>query len=103
MDPNIEERYTKEYWERYFIEHCGATGARIKDDDDGWKVASPDFKSNEDKNKWHGTVQSRMGASGGMVAQYALICPDCGRWFDNGWYQSECRCGKEIPIKWVYP
>ena len=99
----IEERHTKEYWIKIFEEYMGTSNYVIKDDEDGWKVVFPKFDTEKAKHEWQEKVKDKMSYGPVMVTQYALICPNCGRWFDNGWYQTECWCGKKIPSHWWYP
>ena len=102
MNTEIDSKQTKEYWIKFFKEQYGAINVKITKLERGWKILTPIFGDRKNRKRFRENAEFG-GGRGGMVIQYALGCPKCGRWFANGWYQSKCNCGEEIPSELVYP
>jgi hypothetical protein len=98
----IDHKQTKEYWIEFFKHYYGATNIKISKLERGWLLLKPTFSDKTKRQHFHYTAQYGDG-HGGMTINYAICCPKCGRWFSNGWYQTNCTCGEEILSGLVYP
>lgn len=102
ISKEIEPEHTKEHWVKFFKDQYNATGIKITKLECDWKFLTPTFSDRKNRTHFRDTAESG-GGRAGMVIQYALGCPKCGRWFANGWYQTDCWCGEKIPSEFVYP
>lgn len=101
-DVIIYPEQTKEYWIKFFEDNYGATNVKVSKLERGWLLLRPTFNDKKKREHFRYTAQYG-GGHGGMVINYAIRCPKCGRWFANGWYQTDCTCGEKILSGLVYP